>query len=124
MGKINLGQKLEAAGLAAVDGGGLPLAVAVRGEDGRFLEGRGEERGGNSGVPEEANGVQVGELETLGLEAIVDGLVGKARVVLEAREALFLAGGEDPTVDHEGGGGGVGMIDAQDLHVHLDGLQR
>src|SRR5438270_3425503 len=37
-------------------------------------------------------------------QAVVDGVSGKARVVLLAREPLFLSGGHDATVLNEGGG--------------------
>ena len=46
-------------------------------------------------------------------------LSGNAGIVLEARETLLLAGGDDPAVDHQGRRRVVGVIDAQDFHAGI-----
>jgi hypothetical protein len=73
--------------------------------------------GVDAGIPKKRHGVQVGQLQSLGLQAKIDGLVREGGIVLEARKALFLAGRDDPPVDDQRGGGVVGVIDAQDFHV-------
>ena len=51
-------------------------------------------------------------------ETIGDGAAGKARIVLLPGEALFLGGGNDAPVDHDGSGAVViERRDAEDTHL-------
>src|SRR5207237_2653044 len=62
---------------------------------------------GQRGVVVVDDRLQVSRANAAFLEAVVDGLVRKAAVVLDPREALLLGGGDDLAVTNETRGGVV-----------------
>jgi len=65
--------------------------------------------------------IEIGGIDEAFLEAVVDGIDGKRRVVLPAREALFLRGGDDLAVAHQRRRRVVYTGDAKYIHaIHSD----